>query len=74
MRKIHPGEVLREEYLKPLNMQSSALAAALKLHVSVIEDLVLEKGEITPELAHLLSKITGASAEFWLNLQERFNS
>ncbi len=73
MRPIHPGEILREEFLQPLNMSANALAIALKVPAPRINDIVREKQAITPDTALRLARYFGASAEFWLNLQTAYD-
>lgn len=69
MRPVHPGEVLREEYLEPLEMSANALANALHLTASRVNEIVREKRGITPDTALRLSRYFGTTPEFWLNLQ-----
>jgi addiction module HigA family antidote len=69
MRPIHPGEILREEYLEPLGMSANALAGALHLTAARVNEIVREKRGITPDTALRLSRYFGTTAEFWLNLQ-----
>jgi len=69
MRPIHPGEILREEYLEPLGMSANALAGALRLTAARINEIVREKRGITPDTALRLSRYFGTTPEFWLNLQ-----
>ena len=69
MRCIHPGEVLREEYLKPLEMSSNALSKALNVPASRMNDIVLERRGITPDTAMRLARYFGGDAQSWLNLQ-----
>ena len=66
---IHPGEILREEFLVPLGMTAHALALALKVPSTCINDIVRERRAITPETALRLARYFGTSAQFWLNLQ-----
>ena len=69
MRPIHPGEILREEYLEPLQMSANALAGALRLTAARVNEIVREKRGITPDTALRLSRYFGTTPEFWLNLQ-----
>ncbi|MDY0963202.1 MULTISPECIES: HigA family addiction module antitoxin [Massilia] len=69
MRPIHPGEILREEYLEPLGMSANALAGALRLTAARVNEIVREKRGITPDTALRLSRYFGTTPEFWLNLQ-----
>jgi antitoxin HigA-1 len=73
MRPIHPGEVLREEYLVPLDMTSHALAMALHVPAPRINDIVRERRAITPDTALRLARYFDTSAQFWLNLQTAFD-
>ena len=73
MRPIHPGEVLREEFLVPLEMSPHALAMALRVPASRINDIVLERRGITADTAARLARYFGMSAEFWLNLQAAYD-
>ena len=69
---VHPGEILREEFLEPMGI--SAYRLAVELHVSppTVNDIVRGKRGITPEMAARLAKYFGTSEQFWLNLQDAF--
>jgi addiction module HigA family antidote len=69
MRPVHPGEVLREEYLKPLNMSVNALAKHLAIPTSRLNDIVLERRGVSPDTAMRLARYFGGDARSWLNLQ-----
>jgi addiction module HigA family antidote len=73
MRAIHPGEILREEYLVPLNMSAHALAMELRAPASRINDIVRERRAVTPDTALRLARCFGTTAQFWLNLQSSFD-
>lgn len=73
MRPIHPGEILREDYLEPLNMSPNALAKALHVTPSRINDVVLERRGITADTALRLARYFDTTAEFWMNLQSEFD-
>jgi addiction module HigA family antidote len=73
MRPIHPGEVLREEYLVPLNMTAHALAMALHLPAPRINEIVREKRAVTPDTALRLARFFDSTAEFWMNLQSSYD-
>ncbi|SAL24382.1 HigA family addiction module antitoxin [Caballeronia humi] len=73
MRPVHPGEVLREDYLVPLNMTANALARALDVTANRINDIVLERRGITPETALRLARYFGGDAQTWLNLQVTYD-
>jgi addiction module HigA family antidote len=69
MRAIHPGEILREEFLVPLNMSAHALAMALHVPAPRINDIVRERRAVTPDTALRLARYFDTTAQFWLNLQ-----
>ncbi len=73
IRAIHPGEILREEYLVPLNMSAHALAMELHAPASRINDIVRERRAVTPDTALRLARCFGTTAQFWLNLQSSFD-
>ena len=73
MRPIHPGEVLREEFLLPMNLTAHALAMALRLPAPRINDVVRERRGMSPDTALRLARYFGTSAEFWLGLQVDFD-
>ena len=73
MRPIHPGEILREEYLLPLGMSAHALAQALRVPATRINDLVNEKRAVSADTALRLARYFGTTAEFWMNLQAAFD-
>lgn len=66
---VHPGEVLREEFLAPLGMSVNALALALHVPAPRINDVARGKRAVSPETALRLARYFGTSATFWLNLQ-----
>jgi len=66
---IHPGEVLREEFLVPLGMSANQLAIALRVPATRVNDIVNEKRGITTDTALRLSRYFGTTARFWLNMQ-----
>ena len=72
MRPIHPGEVLREDFLEPLEMSANALANKLGVTPARINEIVREKRGITADTALRLAKYFGGSAQFWLNLQSTY--
>ena len=65
----HPGEILREEFLKPLGLTQVALAAHLEIPLQRINELVLGKRGVTPQTAWLLAQAFDTTPELWLNLQ-----
>ena len=70
---IHPGEILREEFIAPLKLSANRLALELRVPVTRIGEIVNERRGITPETAIRLARYFGTSAEFWLNLQTRYD-
>jgi addiction module HigA family antidote len=73
MRPIHPGEILREEFLVPLAMSAHALAMELRVPAPRINDIVRERRAITPDTALRLSRYFGTTPQFWMNLQTSFD-
>ena len=73
MRPIHPGEVLREEFLLPLGLTAHALSMALHVPAPRINDVVRERRAVTADTALRLAKYFGTSAEFWMGLQADFD-
>ncbi len=73
MRPIHPGEIIREEYLVPLQMTAHALAMALRVPAPRINDIVRERRAVTPDTALRLARYFNTTAQFWLNLQSEFD-
>ncbi len=69
MRPVHPGEVLREDYLKPAGMSVNAMARALNVPASRLNDIVLERRGVTPDTALRLARALGTDAASWLNMQ-----
>jgi antitoxin HigA-1 len=73
MRPVHPGEVLREDFLKPLGMSANALAKALSVPAPRINDVVRERRGISADSAMRLARYFGGDARSWLNLQTAFD-
>lgn len=67
--KTHPGAVLREEFLVPLDLSAHALALALRVPATRIGEIVNERRGITADTALRLARYFGTTPEFWLNLQ-----
>jgi addiction module HigA family antidote len=70
---MHPGEVLREEFLVPLGLSSGALAKACRVPRTRIERIANEETAVTADTALRLGKALGTSAQLWLNLQNEFD-
>ncbi len=70
--RVHPGEILREEFLKPLRMSAYELAKRLRVPAPRVNDIVLERRGISADTAVRLSRFFGTSDQFWLNLQAAY--
>jgi antitoxin HigA-1 len=66
----HPGEMLQEEFLAPLNLSQNALALKIRVPATRIGDIVHGRRGISPDTALRLARFFGNSPEFWLNLQQ----
>ena len=73
VRPIHPGEILFEEFLKPLGISQYRLAADVSVPARRINEIVLGKRAISPDTALRLSRYFGMSEQFWINHQTRFD-
>lgn len=73
MRPIHPGEILREDFLKPLSMSAHALAIALRVPAPRINDIVRERRAVSPDTAMRLARYFGGDAQSWMNLQVAYD-
>ena len=69
MRPVHPGEVLREDFLRPAGLTANALAKALRVPAPRINDIVRERRGVTADTAMRLARYFGGDAQSWLNLQ-----
>jgi len=73
MRPVHPGEVLREDYLVPLGTNAHALAKALNVPAPRINDIVRERRGISADTAMRLARYFGGDARSWLDLQAAYD-
>lgn len=73
MRPIHPGEILREEFLIPLEMSAHALSQAIRVPATRVNDIVNGRRGVTADTALRLARYFGNSAEFWLNVQAAYD-
>ena len=73
MRPIHPGEILREEFMAPHKLSARALARALSVPTNRVTAIVNEQRSVTAETALRLSLAFGTTPEFWLNLQATYD-
>jgi len=70
LQPVHPGEVLMEEFLKPMGLSQSRVALAIGVHPRRINEIVLGKRGMSADTALRLAKFFGTSAELWLGLQK----
>jgi len=73
MRPVHPGEILKEEYLEPLGLTAAALARALHVSAPTVNEIVLKRRGISADVALRLAAAFETSAQFWLNLQTAYD-
>ena len=73
MRPIHPGEILREEYLQPMGLSVNALATKLRVPATRLHEIVKERRSITADTAMRLARFFGGDAQSWLNLQTSYD-
>jgi addiction module HigA family antidote len=73
MPPIHPGETLREDFLKPLGLSANGLAVELLVPATRINDIVRGKRAITADTALRLGRYFGTTPQFWINLQANFD-
>jgi addiction module HigA family antidote len=71
--RTSPGEILHEEFMKPLNLSGNALARNLKVPANRINDILRDRREISADTALRLARYFGTSARFWLNAQAAYN-
>jgi len=70
---IHPGEILREDFMKPLNISMNRLALDLRVPTTRIAEIVHEQRGITPDTAMRLGRYFNTSTRFWLNAQSSYD-
>ncbi len=70
--RVHPGEILREEFLKPFGLSAYELAKRLHVPAPRVNDIVLERRGISADTAVRLARFFGTSDQFWLNLQSAY--
>jgi antitoxin HigA-1 len=73
MRPVHPGEILREDYLAELGMSANALAKALAVPAPRVNDIVRERRGVTADTALRLARYFDTTPQFWLNLQSAYD-
>jgi len=69
---IHPGEILREEFMKPLGLSAHALAHRLGVTTARVNEIARERRGITADTALRLARCFSTTPEFWMNLQQRY--
>ena len=69
----HPGEILLEEFLKPREMTQSELSEQLEIPLQRVNSIINGKRGVTPETAILLARFLETTAEFWMNLQTKYD-
>jgi len=70
---IHPGEILREDFMVPLNLSMNKLALDLHVPVTRVAEIVHERRSITPDTALRLARYFNTSARFWINAQAAYD-
>jgi addiction module HigA family antidote len=70
--RVHPGEILQEEFLKPMKMSVYRLAKEIRVPAPRVNDIVLQKRGITADTAVRLARFFGTSEQFWLGLQSAY--
>lgn len=73
LKPVHPGEILREEFMIPLGLSMNRIAIDLRVPVTRIAEIVKEKRGITADTALRLARYFGISPNFWMNLQTRYD-
>lgn len=73
MPPIHPGETLREDFLKPLGLTANRLAIELRVPVTRVNDIVRSRRMITADTALRLARYFGSTPQFWMNLQANYD-
>ena len=73
LKPVHPGEILREDYLQPLGLSMNALALELRVPITRVSEIVHERRAISADTALRLGRYFKTSPEFWLNLQSHFD-
>ena len=73
VKPVHPGEILREEFMKPLGLSMNRMALDLRVPITRIADIVHERRGITPDTAMRFGLYFKTSPAFWLNLQTRYD-
>ena len=73
LHPVHPGEVLLEEFLKPMGLSQNRLAISIGVHARRVNEIVLGKRRVTADTALRLSRFFGTSPQFWMGLQSDYD-
>jgi len=73
LKPIHPGEILREEFMDPFDLNPNKLAMALRVAAPNMYEIVNERGGISAEMALRLGRFFNTTPEFWVNLQAHYD-
>jgi addiction module HigA family antidote len=73
VRPVHPGEILKEEYLGELGITTDELAQAIGISVFAVKSILLKKRKVTTEIAFRLARYFGTTIDLWINLQEAYD-
>jgi addiction module HigA family antidote len=73
MPPVHPGETLREDFLKPLGLTANRLAIELRVPVTRVNDIVRGRRAVTADTALRLARFFGTTPQFWMNLQANYD-
>jgi len=69
---VHPGEILKHEFLEPMNITGYRLSKAIDVNAQRVNDILLKKTGVSADMAIRLGRFFGTSAEFWMNLQAAY--
>lgn len=73
MRNIHPGEILREEIIHGYELKIGETAKMLGISRQMLNNIIHEKSDITPDMAYRIAQVFGGTADIWANMQTKYN-
>ncbi len=73
MRIVHPGELLREEVIDAYDLKVGEAAKLLGISRQMLNNIIHEKSDITPDMAYRISQVFGGTAEIWAHMQTKYN-
>lgn len=73
LKPVHPGEILREEFIGPLGLNPNKVSVALRVSAPTVYEIVHEERAVSPDMALRLARYFNTTPEFWLNLQSRYD-